>query len=414
MPISRAATLGGPLRVVLEVVEVEQRDVVDLATPGSTSRGSATSRISSGRPLRHAITISTVARSTRTSVDAVEENSTSTSTSVSAMSASGIASAADVARRASPRALGVRLATSTSVDAARAQRRREAATHLPGADHEHARALERSELLGRDRDRGRRDRHRMTADAGLGADALARLDRVPEQLRQQLGRAAFAHRGLPRVADLAEDLALADDHRVEAGRDREEVRDRGVVVVRVEVIGEVVGVGAGVRGEELARRRRPQRGSACSARRSRCGCTSRARPPRAGAHVRSDRAAPSGSAIVRDRHPLEQLDGNGAVVQADDDERHVLKSSFASSMRPARTSSTMPERNACCQSASSLERPEARSASRASESRSSRVSYSGPISSFELAPEVRGERRAAAAGADRDARDRNAGPPTSA
>ena len=41
----------------------------------------------------------------------------------------------------------------------------------------------------------------------------------------------------------------------------------------------------------------------------------------------------------------------------------------------------MPESNARCQSASSLERPEARSASRASESRSSRVSYSGPISS---------------------------------
>ena len=48
------------------------------------------------------------------------------------------------------------------------------------------------------------------------------------------------------------------------------------------------------------------------------------------------------------------------MVQADDDERHVLKSSFASSTRPARTRSTMPESNARCQSASSLERPEAR------------------------------------------------------
>ena len=51
--------------------------------------------------------------------------------------------------------------------------------------------------------------------------------------------------------DLPEDLALADDHRVETGRDREEVRHRGVVVVRVEVVGEVVGIGTRVRGEEL-------------------------------------------------------------------------------------------------------------------------------------------------------------------
>ena len=86
----------------------------------------------------------------------------------------------------------------------------------------------------------------MAADAGLGAHPLARLDRVAEQAGE-LRRGAFAHRGLPRLAHLAEDLALADDHRVEAGGDREQVRDRGVVVVRVEQVGEVFGRGAGVR-----------------------------------------------------------------------------------------------------------------------------------------------------------------------
>ena len=50
---------------------------------------------------------------------------------------------------------------------------------------------------------------------------------------------------LPRLAHLAEDLALADDHRVEAGGHAEEVRDRAVVVVRVQVVGELVGVDAG-------------------------------------------------------------------------------------------------------------------------------------------------------------------------
>src|SRR5204862_5974050 len=82
------------------------------------------------------------------------------------------------------------------------------------------------------------------------------------------------------------------------------------------------------------------------------------------------------------RHALEQLDRGGAVVDADDDQRHEFRSSFASATRPARTRSTMPESKARCQSALSLERPEARQASRASESSSSRTSYSGPSSSF--------------------------------
>ena len=123
---------------------------------------------------------------------------------------------------------------------------------LPGADHEDPRAFERAEVLGRDR------RPRPTGSTpGAGRCRSRCGPACPTRpragtARQQLGAAAFAHGGLPRVADLAEDLALADDHRVEPGRDREEVRDRGVVVVRVEVVGEVVGVDAGVVGEEVA------------------------------------------------------------------------------------------------------------------------------------------------------------------
>ena len=41
--------------------------------------------------------------------------------------------------------------------------------------------------------------------------------------------------GAERLAGLAEDLALAERHRVEAGGDLEQVRDRAVVVVDVEV-----------------------------------------------------------------------------------------------------------------------------------------------------------------------------------
>ena len=69
-------------------------------------------------------------------------------------------------------------------------------------------------------------------------DALADLDRLAEHPRQQRAGRALALGRQPRLADLAEDLALADDHRVDAGRHPEQVRDRGVVVVRVQVVGD--------------------------------------------------------------------------------------------------------------------------------------------------------------------------------
>ena len=56
----------------------------------------------------------------------------------------------------------------------------------------------------------------------------------------------------PRLADLPEDLVLADDHRVEPRGDAEEVRHRGVVVERVQQLGEGVGVDARGVGEEVA------------------------------------------------------------------------------------------------------------------------------------------------------------------
>ncbi len=295
------------------------------------------------------------------------------------MSASGIARAPIVAASCSARS-NVRFATTTSSDAARPQRGREPGAHLARADHEHARAVEVAEVLGRDRDRGRRDRHRVAGDPGLGAHPLARLDRVLEHAREQLGRGLLADRRLPRVADLAEDLALADDHRVETGRDREQVRDRGFVVVRVEVVGELVGIGARVRGEEVAY------------------------VADRGVEVRAARVD-LGAVARRQQHDLEQVLARGEIVQRlrEPSSGTVMRSRSSTGtvrwFRPTTrrdTSSTTPlprrsdpcarvprcrRRTRIASRRPRIERPVARNASRASERRSSRVSYSGPISS---------------------------------
>ena len=116
----------------------------------------------------------------------------------------------------------------------------------------------------------------------------------------------------------------------------------------------------------------------------------------------SDVRAPWAGASGAHRHALEQVDRHRAVVESDDDERHARRISLASSTRPARIRSSMPESRADCQSGSSLERPAARSSSRASDNTSNSVAYSGPISVTEAPSQPGGQGRAAPAGADGD------------
>ena len=185
------------------------------------------------------MTASMSSRSTWTSVESVAVSSTSTDASTSGSSPSVTGSATDLGREIDRARVGA-VGHDDLADAG-AHRRVPALRDLTGAEHEHRAAAQREHRLLGERDRGRRDGQRLAADRGLRARPLADHERLAEHPGEQLTRRTLLLGELPRVAHLAEDLALADDHGVEARGHTEEVRDRAVVVVRVQVLGEVIG-----------------------------------------------------------------------------------------------------------------------------------------------------------------------------
>src|SRR5687768_10741537 len=93
------------------------------------------------------------------------------------------------------------------------------AADLAGADDQHAAPLQAAEDFPRQRDRREADRHRAFAERGLRSHALADAERPVEYLVEQRTRALALRRDLEGVLHLPEDLRLADDQRVEPGRD---------------------------------------------------------------------------------------------------------------------------------------------------------------------------------------------------
>ena len=108
-------------------------------------------------------------------------------------------------------------------------------SHLARAHDQDPPALEVAEDLLRERGRGGGHRCGALADRGLDAGLASRVERAPEQ--------AVQHRptgtGLVGRADLAEDLALAWDHRVEPRRDAEEVQGGRLIGQPVQVRREI-------------------------------------------------------------------------------------------------------------------------------------------------------------------------------
>ena len=119
------------------------------------------------------------------------------------------------------------------------------------------------------------------ADPGLGPGPLAGAQREPAELAEHRARPCRAPAAsLQRRTHLAEDLALADHHRVQAGRHREQVAHRAVLVVHVQVLGQLVRRHAAVPREQLADGGDAARGTGPPRRRPPPGCRWRRRTPR--------------------------------------------------------------------------------------------------------------------------------------
>ena len=205
---------------------------------GSTSRGIAMSTISIGRPSRPAIAVDRSACSSMIVVAPVDVSSRSACASSPGRSARRTARPPNCAGECTsgfPRAVG----DDDVVRTGGGDGNGHALRHLARAEQQHPAS----------RQAIRADRVAI-ATAACATEVMPRPMPVSVRTRLPTSSAwrnsrfsadpvvALGTGPFPCVADLAEDLALADDRRVESGRDREQVRDRGLVVVDVEVAGE--------------------------------------------------------------------------------------------------------------------------------------------------------------------------------
>ena len=132
----------------------------------------------------------------------------------------------------------VRLAMVISLHALRAQVDAGELGHLAGAEDEDAQAGEVAEDLPRQLDRGVADRDGAFGEPGFVPHALADREGGVKQAMGHGAREVQVARGGVRRLDLTENLRLADDERVEAGRHAEEMARRVDAAVAVEVLGE--------------------------------------------------------------------------------------------------------------------------------------------------------------------------------
>ena len=122
---------------------------------------------------------------------------------------------------------------------------------LAGAHHQHAPPFQPAEDLARQLDGGKAHRDRAFAERRLGSHPLADPEGRLEQARQQGADALPVGGDLERVLDLAQDLRLADDHGIEAGRHAKQVPRRVAVRPLEQVRHERLGLHPVIAGQEL-------------------------------------------------------------------------------------------------------------------------------------------------------------------
>ena len=168
------------------------------------------------------------------SVLAVQVTMMSKRCSASGISFSVIASASK--RSASWRPFSsVRLAMVIDFGLPRGEMRRRELDHLAGADEQQALVGDRREDPLGELDRRRRHRDRRAADVGLRAHVLGHREGALEQAVEHQPERAGRLRVPDRLLHLAQDLRLAQHHRIEAARHPERVRDRLLPRQRVDV-----------------------------------------------------------------------------------------------------------------------------------------------------------------------------------
>ena len=273
------------------------------ASAGSTSRGTARSTNSTGRPRRE--------RNAETSRSPVEDeprrarrrdDDVRLASAASATSPSGSARAPSSAASRSA-CSSVRLTTTVTV-APRERRFRAVSSLSPARSDQHdAAAVEALEDLLREGGRRGRDGGWALADRRLETRATAGVQRHAEGPVEQ--RAGGSH--LEGVPHLAEDLALAGDERVEARCDAEQVQRGRRRPKPVCDRSERVRVRSREREERAIARSRPRRRRATRCR-APCGCRSRARPPRSDRCRRARAPARARCGLGVDGHALTQLD----------------------------------------------------------------------------------------------------------
>ena len=218
------------------------------------SRGTAMSIRNSGRPWRAACAASTSSRCTTTPGAPVPLITMSARASSERSASNGAARPPRLPASCSAFSKVRPPSTEARAPSPHHLARRELA-HLARAHQQHRAAVQLAEDLGRELDRDVRQRDGVPADRRLAAGALRRGDRAVAQAVQHRAEAARLLGRLVGVLHLAEDLRLAEHHRVEAGRHAERVPHRRLALEPVEVLLDLLRVARVVAREE----RRPPR-----------------------------------------------------------------------------------------------------------------------------------------------------------